>query len=253
MPTSTTRSDESTTTRKFSHLKNLTVEQRKRYDEFVVRCVIPNRYADKQALEKIGLLKDVTHLLKRIGCEQLLNFDAPTYEDMIYEFLSTFEYKEAQPVQQPAIHFCLLGKQYVLREMEVQRIFGWKHFVTRTLPEFNVKVFWKILTMKESEVYSGRRSKSSRIGNPSYRHIYKLLAYSLFGRLNIGPVSKLELVILYCLDKGNLVEFVTILTRRIKEVIPQKEGSIMVGCFVTMIAKHLSRFLINVPQILLCI
>lgn len=74
--------------------------------------------------------------------------------------------------------------------------------------------------MKEAEIYSGH-SKSSRIVNPSYSYIYKLLAYNLFGRLKIGPVSKVELAISYCLDQGKPVEFVTSFARSMKEMIAQ--------------------------------
>lgn len=49
-------------------------------------------YADKQALEKIY---DVTRLVKRVEWEQLLDFDAPIDVELVYEFLSTFDYKEA--------------------------------------------------------------------------------------------------------------------------------------------------------------
>ena len=222
------------------YLQNLTAVQRKKYDELALRGVQPNRYADKTALARIGLLDDVTRLLRGIGWEQLLDFNVDTYEELVYEFLCTFEFKEGDEAKviEPAMHFRLMGKQHVLTGMQLENIFGWKRFVQQELPEFAAKDFWSNLT-KDSDVYSGRSSKSSKIFNPSYRYIYKLFAYTLFGRENIGPVSNLELAILYCVDHGIKVGFVTILGRRFKEVIAQKEGPIYVGCFVTMIATHL--------------
>ena len=61
----------------------------------------------------------------------------------------------------------------------------------------------------------------------------------MFDSENIGPVSNLELAILYCADHDIKVSFVTLPGRHLKEVIAQKEGPIYVGCFVTMIATHL--------------
>ena len=61
----------------------------------------------------------------------------------------------------------------------------------------------------------------------------------MFDRENIEPVSNLELAILYCVDHGIQVGFVTLPGRLLKKVIALKEGPIYVDRFVTLIATHL--------------
>ena len=225
---------------KLLHLKNLTADQRIKYDVLAARGILPNRYADKQALASIGLLDDVTKLLEGIGWVQLLDFNAPSYAELVYEFLSTFEFKEPGPVSMASMfHFQLMGKPYVLSDTTLRKIFGWYNGYQRDPPEFDEKEFWQTLTTKKSAAYSGRTSKASTMVDPAYRYIYKLFAYTLFGRGSIGPVSKPELTILYCVHKKSKVDFAILFGKRMNEVIAQKDGPIVVGGFVSMIASHL--------------
>lgn len=54
-------------------------------------------------------------MLRDIGWEQLPDFNVDTYEELVYKFLCTFEFKEDDraKVIQPAMHFRFMSKQHV--------------------------------------------------------------------------------------------------------------------------------------------
>ena len=71
-----------------------TIQQQK-FDQLSAHLIIPNSYIDEEALKRVGLSEEVDFYIKRLGWEEWVLHKFPSYEVIIYEFLSLFEFHNA--------------------------------------------------------------------------------------------------------------------------------------------------------------
>ncbi|KAJ1406078.1 hypothetical protein SESBI_25333 [Sesbania bispinosa] len=193
--------------------------QKDRYDNLVKRKIVTTRYFDENALATLGLLDEVKWLIDRVGWNQFLTIKSPSYEKLSLEFLSSVEAK------------VLYGGE-------------------RKVPnDFNEGEFWYALI--GSSFYTPSAAKASRIHNPCFKYIHRVMAHSMFGRgESLGNVKQTELFLLWAMVNALLVDTGSHLARQFSKMGKAVTGDIVIGGFITPIAQAFNIDLSNDRQIL---
>ena len=171
-------------------------EQKLRYASLHKRVILPTRYLDENSLNTLGMLEDMTAMLRHIGWTTFTSFINPAYERITLEFLSSVsaEILQGKNCEEGLIKFRLHNTDYTLELAELNAIFGFPSGGERRYPRiFNEHAFWCRLSTTSQFVSSD--SKESHIHHPCFRYAHRLLAHTLFARGDsIAAVKKSELL-----------------------------------------------------------
>ncbi|GAB2275739.1 hypothetical protein Dimus_039148 [Dionaea muscipula] len=87
--------------------------------------------------------------------------------------------------------------------------------------------------------YSPKTSKSSLIRNPCFRYAQRVMAHTIFGRVDsVGVPRRAELFLFWAIFSGYQVDSAAFLARQLALVATKKTGDIAIGGFVTALATH---------------
>src|SRR4051812_20965370 len=64
---------------------------RERYNAHLRRKILPTRYVCDTTTKSLGIKTEIHHMFHALGLLRLIQFEAPTFEWLTYEFLSTLE------------------------------------------------------------------------------------------------------------------------------------------------------------------
>lgn len=242
-------------------LNNLGIEFRNpnevsRFTNLRSKRMRPTQFPDIPALKTLGIHSNVKTLHGVMGSVGFLSLHEKTYEALTYEFLCTLrkefstEYcgTTGNPYQMIHIHFRLLGQEYSLNSLEINRILGWPFFTnyeTQCAEEYNESDFWRQIT--GIPVYKSRSAKASSIIHPTLRLIHRIYACTIFAREDKGTVNKKELYLLWAfVKKHEKVVLSHWLIETFSDMIsPTFNGEIHVGGIITLFARHLR---VNIPR-----
>lgn len=154
----------------------------------LARCkVMPTRYICERTLTDLGLKSEVDRMFHMIGLLEFMHFEAPTFERITLEFLSTLDFQLQRKWLGNAryyfgtLKFRLFNENHELSLEELGNILKLPIYGPKDVPdEFPVKHFWYEIT--SSPRYGYATSKASMIQNPCFWYAPKGLAYTLFGQ-----------------------------------------------------------------------
>ena len=130
----------------------------------------------------------------------------PSYEVIIYEFLSLFEFNSSTN----KMKFRLGNEDFEMSIWEIKRALNMPIMFSQ-FPSYNKHAFWKQLTDLD-EGFNLRTSKASKIISHSLRYMHRLLAHTVLGRKESnGQVNSVELDILFAMVNGlSVIRFETL-------------------------------------------
>ena len=232
-------------------------EHKERYDVLIQRRLLPTRYICADTLNKLGLKDEVYRMFHNIGMLPFMLFEAPTFEGLTLEFLSTVEFKlrhkwnGSEMDYYGDLEFCMFGHKHTLSVEEVGAALKLPSSGPGAPPEtFPAAEFWEAITGTAG--YNPSRAKATGIHNPCFRYAQKGLAYTLFGRGDsTGVCAKRELFLLHNMIDVGRVNIAAFAANHLKQVGHASTGEISVGGMITQLADHLnySQLLIEEPSI----
>src|SRR4051812_16499219 len=232
-------------------------EHKARYDILVQRKLLPTRYICDDTLTKLGLKDEVYRMFHNIGMLPFMLFEAPTYEGLTLEFLSTVEFKLRHKWNGSELEyfgdleFYMFGNKYTLSVEEVGAALKLPFAGPGAPPEtFPACEFWEAIT--GSAGYNPSKAKASGIHNPCFRYAQKGLAFTLFGRGDsTGVCARRELFLLHNMIEVSRVNIAAFAANHLKQVGNASTGEISVGGMISQLAEHLnySQLLIEEPSI----
>ena len=230
-------------------------EHRKRYEALAKRKLLPTRYICNETLDKLGLREEIHRMFGNLGMLEFMQFEAPTFEKITLEFLSTVEFKlrrrwnGSETEYYGDLVFQLFGEEHTMSLQEVGAALNLPSVAYGAPPEtFAAAEFWTAITGKTG--YNPSTGKASGIHNPCFRYAQKGLAFTLFGRGDsTGVAAKRELFFLHCMTESSRVNVAAFAANHLKQVGYASTGDISVGGMITQIADHLNygRLLIEEP------
>ena len=232
-------------------------EHKERYNVLIKRKLLPTRYICEDTLNKLGLRDEVFRMFENIGMLPFMLFEAPTYEGLTFEFLSSVDFKLRRRWNGSELEFygnlefCMFGNQHSLSVAEVGAALNLPFSGPGQPPEtFHSGEFWEAITGTSG--YNPSRAKASGIHNPCFRYAQKGLAYTLFGRGDsTGVCAKRELFLLQNMTEVGRVNVAAFAANHLKQVGNATSGEISVGGMITQLADHLNygRLLIEEPSL----
>lgn len=157
----------------------------------------------KQTLNALGLKIEVDMTFHVLGMLEFMSLEAPTYERITLEFLSTLEFQlEKRWINIKRYYFgtlCfrLFNNYHELSVEELAGILRLPLYGPRAVPDgFFPKDLW--IAIKRRMDYTTKGAKTSGIQNPCFCYAQKGLAYTLFGQGDsTGVVTQRDLFFMY--------------------------------------------------------
>ncbi|KAK1383894.1 hypothetical protein POM88_021629 [Heracleum sosnowskyi] len=228
----------STITQKYPIVTHTDNKQRDLFVALSKRKMLPNRYVD---LSSLSLLKitNFQSMLDEIGWSDLMHMDEPSYKTLTCEFLSSF-----RVIDENTLSFRIANVQHELTKDELADMFGWKLIEQQVLPHNYATPFWLEITgLPSNTKYVPRLAASSAILSYSLRYFARLMSFTMYGRdEGNNKIQKDELVLLYHFDEGLPVDWTNLLISRFLYQATRDRGALVMGGFVTRIAKRLGVF-----------
>ena len=220
-------------------------EHRERYHVLIKRRLIPPRYICEATLNRLGIKDEVYRMFQNIGLLPFMLFEAPTYEGLTFEFLSSVDFKLRRRWNGSELEFygnlefCMFGNQHSLSVAEVGAALNLPISGPGHPPEtFHAGEFWEAITGNSG--YNPSRAKASGIHNPCFRYAQKGLAHTLFGRgESTGVCAKRELFLMKKMTEVGRVNVAAFAANHLKVVGNATSGDISVGGMITQLADHL--------------
>ena len=184
-------------------------------------------------MKGVGLWDEVDFYIKRLGWEEWVMQKFPSYEVIIYEFLSLFEFNSSTN----KMKFRLGNEDFEMSIWEIKRALNMPIMFSQ-FPSYNKSAFWKQLTDLD-EGFNPRTSKASKIISHSLRYMHRLLAHTVLGRKESdGQVNSVELDILYAMVYGHKMELSHVIALRLSDIAKASRGTIRMGFVVLALAQY---------------
>ncbi|KAK1359209.1 hypothetical protein POM88_043683 [Heracleum sosnowskyi] len=123
-------------------------------------------------------------------------------------------------------------------------MFGWKLIEQQVLPHNYVTPFWLEITgLPSTTKYIPRLAASSAIISYSFHYFARLMSFTMYGRdEGNNKIQKDELVLLYHFDEGVPADWTNLLISIFLYQATRDRGALVMGGFLTRIAKRLGVF-----------
>jgi len=160
-------------------------------------------------LRTIGIADQVKELLSQNGWENLFSIDEPTFRQLTFEVLSTFEARQDErsliSQKRGIVRFQAFGKTHKMNHEELAKYLGvYDEDYTSSLPiaqlhidfprNTSAKDYWATIAPSDTK----NTGKSSRIVDPIQRYVHALITCTIGGRRDsLGCVSQSDLLILF--------------------------------------------------------
>ena len=220
-------------------------DHQRKYVRLVKRKLIPARYICNETLDNLGLRMEVHRMFHTLGMLEFMQFEAPTFERITFEFLSSLDFQlrhrwtGSDEEYFGTLKFRLFDNDHSLSVEELGRVLKLPSFGPGAPPTtFVASDFWKAIT--GSFEYVAKGAKASCIHNPCFRYAQKWLAYTLFCRGDsTGVATQRELYLLYGMANKELINIAAFAADHLKRVANAATGDISVGGMITQIADYL--------------
>src|SRR4051812_6737245 len=148
---------------------------RQRYNAYLRRKNLPIRYVCDTTTDCLGITTEIHRMFHALGLLRLIQFEAPTFERLTYEFLSTFEFEmklrtnRVEPEHYETLKFRMFDMDHVLSVEEFGEALRIPSSSAGRAPNsFNPETFWIAITGKESYCLKG--AKATSIQNACFRY-----------------------------------------------------------------------------------
>lgn len=133
-----TRSDAAPSLKAFpSQIRFKNALHEKRFEQLHSRQVVPNSYVDEEALRHVGLWEEVQSYITKLGWDEWVLQKFPSYEVLIYEFLSLFEFNN----ETNTMSFRLGNENFEMSIWEIKRALKMP-IMYHQFPTFDKNSFW---------------------------------------------------------------------------------------------------------------
>lgn len=219
-------------------------EQERRYQIHWKRKLTPTRYMCEKTLTDLGLKIEVDRMFHVLGMLVFKSLEAPTYERITLEFLSTLEFQlkkrwvNTTRYYFGTLRFCLFNNYHELSVKELVSILRLPLNRPGGVPDgFSPKDFWIAITRRMD--YSIKGAKASGIQNLCFRYAQKGLAYTLFGRGdNTGVTTQRDLFFMYSMAQNKTINVAVFAADYLGRVGRANSDGISMGGMITQIALH---------------
>lgn len=197
----------------------------------------------EHTLNALGLKIEVYRMFHILGMLEFMSLEAPTYERVTLEFLSTLEFHlEKRWIDTTTYYFGILRFQlfnnyHEFFVEELAAILRPPLYRPGVVPNgFSPKDFLIAITGRTD--YTSKGVKASGIHNPCFRYAQKGLAYTLFGRGdNTWVATQRELFFMYSMAQNKAINVAAFTADYLGRVGRADSGGISVGSMITQIAE----------------
>ena len=216
-----------------------------RYKAHLKRKLLSTRYICLVDMSALGILDDVSMLLNNLRILEFMHHDAPTYERITLEFLSTLSFKLEKEWNGSAmdyfgtLNFRMYNEDHSMSVIQLGQCLRLPLVGPGATPsEFNPVAFWTAITGLPQ--YNPTSAKASWIQNPCFRYVQKALAYTLFGRGDsTGVAAKRELYLMQAMVHEEPINVAAFAAAHLGTMGRASSGDISVGGMITQIAESL--------------
>ncbi|KAL0802364.1 hypothetical protein Bca101_057540 [Brassica carinata] len=156
----------------------------------------PMRFPHRESLQQLGILEDVTILLRNMGMESFLDMAYPVHKEVSCQFLASFEvvhhYERDEVDGYGYITFKIRGKAHKVGFARLSSIFGLcddRDSFLSSSSDIATDV-WGLIAREER--YAGS-DKCNEITNPGVRYAAKVLSHTFYARREPCAVNEDEL------------------------------------------------------------
>lgn len=219
-------------------LTKLTSQQKEFFNTVTQRGLRQTKFPSIRILKALGLDQPVKFLLGRVGLEGLLQKEAPTYDRLTYEFLSTLSKDEDDSGK--FITFHVNDQPFKMSYDDVRDAFGWRdvsddaYLTTRS---FNPAAFFSTIT---PGLQWDNNRKASSLPHPALRYITVVLNMTIFcvEASNLPSATLKALWAMTAAGKG-CPDWVDIFVHRCIHLRGSEKGNIDMGGMVTLLVDWL--------------
>lgn len=215
-----------------------------------LRC-FATKFYDSGVAQLLGIDEQLRLLAFGFGWENFLTKNAPTFESLTKEFISTVRLsltsEDDEPIPRYDISFRMFNKDHTLTLAKINEIFGFNpnnnifDLSKYTPAGFTGEGFWREITGIPQ--WDSKGGSASNIHHPAMRTFHRMIGYVLYSKQELNKVSLEELKCLYLAARpppnGDRVNSGFLFIRRCVAINQRKSGYIQLGGMISMIAAHL--------------
>lgn len=214
-------------------------EQEQRYVMHRKRKLTPTRYMCEQTLHDLGLKIEIYRMFHVLGRLELMSLEAPTYERITLELLSTLEFQlekrwiNTTSYYYGTLRFRIFNDYHELYVEELSSIIRLPLYGPGAVPEgFAPQDFRTAITGRTD--YTSKGAKASYIQNPCFHYAQKGMTYTLFGwGGSTGVTTQLEFFFLYSMAQNQAINVASIAVDYLGRVGRSDSGGISVEGMIT--------------------
>jgi hypothetical protein len=188
--------------------------------------------------------EELDRMFHVLGMLEFVQCEAPTFERITLEFLSTIEFKLKKGWTGTTMYFGgtmsfrLYNVDHELTVEQLGEILRLPLYGPGFVPDnFDAKTFWLAIAGRFNYVAKG--AKASGIQNPCFRYAQKVSAFTLFGRGDsTGVATQRELFFLFAMANRVAVSVAAFAADYIGRVGRAAQEGISIGGIITQIAHH---------------
>ncbi|KAL6534869.1 hypothetical protein OROGR_013544 [Orobanche gracilis] len=216
--------------------------RRSRWERLGSKKMLPTRWPDEECMSAMGIKDDVMKLLERIGWAWMMKQKWATYRSLTLEFFSTLVIRHDPISHDPsAIMFRLNNQDRRLTIQELENIYHLKTGGEYHVNRYKCENYWRSMVEfpgSGPRYYVPKAAKGSSLRNPVLRYLHKVIANTIYGRKETGPITLRELYILTHMLDGTVPATGAMLAEHFDDVATKPKGEIWVGGLITPIALH---------------
>ncbi|KAL2895233.1 NADH-quinone oxidoreductase subunit F [Bienertia sinuspersici] len=227
----------------FPNTKFRDAEHFLRFQCLKLRRIVATRFFSDECATALGIKSDLEWLFERVGWTNLMMNRYFTFRELTLEFLSSFQQNTVKipKGQLPGVRFRMFNREFYKTIDEFGDFYGLPRGGNVNYYNSDPSMVWRQIT--GSNDYNPQSSKASRIQNPVFRYLQRLMANTIFGRHDSqGTVREWEMEMLQSMlyPPEVPVSTASYIARHFHAVGKSKKKSpIVVGGLITPIAVSL--------------
>ncbi|XP_021746735.1 uncharacterized protein LOC110712575 [Chenopodium quinoa] len=217
-------------------------EHYNRFQCLKVRRIVATRFVSDECITALGIKSDLEWLFDRVGWTSLMMNQYHTYQQLTLEFLSSFQQNTVKVPKGhvPGVWFRMFNREYFKTLDEFGAFYGLPEGGNALYYNSDPSLVWGQITGLNG--YNPQSSKASRIHNPVFRYLQRLMASTIFGRHDSqGTVREWEMEMIQSMLYPDVhLNTASFIARHFHAVGKSKKKSpIVIGGLITPIAVSL--------------
>ncbi|KMT19233.1 hypothetical protein BVRB_1g014150 [Beta vulgaris subsp. vulgaris] len=166
----------------FPHIKFRDIEHFSRFKCLKVRRIVATRFISDECITALGIKSDLEWLFDRVGWRMLMMNQHRTFAELTLEFLSSFQQNTVKipKGQVPGVRFRMFNQEFDKTLDEFGDFYGLPRGGSVMYYNSDPSLIWRQITGCSD--YYPQSAKASRIHNPVFRYLQRLMASTIFGR-----------------------------------------------------------------------